>query len=208
MESDQKRVALRPAAVILVLALIVTLLLSALPTMDAAAVTCKFKHTVVAGDTITYIGQLYQVDWQEIAKANNISAPYTLAVGQILCIPSGTEPPNTTGGKKDGKVPTLDVVPSLGHIFVAVENFAPKTPYYVRLYANRVNLSYRIGNFTTNKEGDWSGWFKVPGFMPRFDEMQVCVKNTWTDAVSCDKYQDPSAQLLYVIGKTCAKEGR
>lgn len=207
MVSDQKRIALRPAAVMLVLALIVTLLLSALPTMNAAAVTCKYKHTVVAGDTITYIGQLYLVDWLEIAKANNLSAPYALQVGQVLCIPYGTEP-EATKTTKDGKTPTLDVVASFDHIFIAVENFAAKTPYYVRMHARSTSLTYRIGNFTTNKEGDWSGWFKVPNYMPRTPEMTVCVKNTWTDAVSCNKYDDPVAISAIYSGKRCPKEGR
>ena len=65
----------RALSVLLVLALCV----GALPVPASAAspaspllVTCKFKHTVEPGDTLIYLGELYNIDWREIAKANDI----------------------------------------------------------------------------------------------------------------------------------------
>ncbi|MFM8321408.1 MAG: LysM peptidoglycan-binding domain-containing protein [Chloroflexota bacterium] len=211
MESDQKQARLRPTVVIVCLMLAVSLLVSALPTMQASAVTCKFKHTVVAGDTLMYVANLYQADWNEIAQANNLQPPYAIAVGQVLCIPEGTKPGNSgtsTDTKKGKKEATLDVVSQMNHIYVSVENFANKTPYYVRVFNRTTGVSYRIGNFTTNKEGDWAGWFKVPGYMPRTVDMGVCVKNTWTDAVSCVKYDDSLYTLPVVLLSRCIKQGR
>ena len=52
--------------------LVLTILLSGLPQFQAAAVTCKYKHKVEAGETLYYISSLYQTNWEDIAKANNL----------------------------------------------------------------------------------------------------------------------------------------
>jgi hypothetical protein len=219
MVSDQKQAHMRWLAVPVSLMLLLSLLMSALPQSNAFAVTCKYKHTVVAGDTVMYLGDLYQINWLKIADANNLQPPYALAVGQVLCIPEGSSAANsntnsnnngnTNTTKNKGGTPKLDVVNQLGHVLVSVENFTPKTPYYVRLYMRPSNISYRVGNFTTNKEGDWSGWFKIPPFMPRYAQTSVCVKNTWTDAVSCVSYNDDLAGIpVNLLVTRCRKEGR
>jgi len=49
------------------------------------------EYIVQAGDTLSLIAEKYQVDWEEIAAANNLEAPYSIAVGQKLIIPGITE---------------------------------------------------------------------------------------------------------------------
>ncbi len=220
MESDQKQTRIRWFAILLSLMLLLPLLMSALPQTEAFAVTCKFKYTVESGDTITYVGNLYQIDWTEIADANNLSAPYALAVGQVLCIPGGTKPDgigtvvpnsnnnNSSNTKKGKTTATMEVASQMNQLLVSVENFAGRTPYYVRLHSSRTGISYRIGNFTTNKEGDWTGWFRVPTYVPRYPDMTVCVKNTWTDKVSCVKYKDEIYSVPAALRTRCPKEGR
>ena len=208
MESDQKNKQIHPKLVLLSVVLLLTLLVSALPQMPAAAVTCKFKHTVEAGDTIHYLANLYSVSWEEIAEANDLLPPYTITVGQVLCIPGGTEPATTNKDKDTDKEPKLDVVPQLSHVYVSVENFAPKTSYFVRIFARNMDVSYKIGVFTTNKEGDFADWFNIPSYVPRSADMGVCVKNAWTDAVSCVKYDEPYSEGGILIPISCDKEGR
>lgn len=41
-------------------------------------------YTVVAGDTLSGIGQKTGKNWQDIARINNIKAPYTIYPGQVL----------------------------------------------------------------------------------------------------------------------------
>jgi hypothetical protein len=208
MDSDQENKRIQPKLVLLSVLLSLTLLVSALPQIPAAAVTCKFKHTVEAGDTIQYLANLYSVGWEQIANANDLLPPYTITVGQVLCIPGGEKPASTTTEKKKGKEPTLDIVPQLSHIYVSLENFAPKTSYFVRVFPRTYNVSYRLGVFTTNKEGDVADWFKIPAFVPRSKNMGVCVKNAWTDAVSCVKYEEPFVAAGVFLGRICSKEGR
>jgi LysM repeat protein len=185
-----------------------TLLVGAIPQTQAAAVTCKFKHTVQPGETITYIANLYQTDWEDIAEANSMQPPYTIVVGTVLCIPEGEKAGNATPSSTKGAAPVLSVVPGLGHVMISVENFPKKTSYYVRVYPGGGDISYRIGHFTTNKEGDFTDWFNLPGFIPMDAKMGVCIKNVWTDAVSCVRYDNPTPYLDTVIAARCSKEGR
>lgn len=45
------------------------------------------RYVVKENDTIESIAELYQIPANEIIKANNLEAPYTLEVGQVLSIP-------------------------------------------------------------------------------------------------------------------------
>jgi len=44
-------------------------------------------YTVESGDTLYAIGNKLKIDWEEIAKANDLERPYNLKVGQKLKIP-------------------------------------------------------------------------------------------------------------------------
>lgn len=58
-------------------------------------------YTVVAGDTLSGIGQKTGTDWKQIAAVNGIGAPYTIYPGQVLRLPGGSTPapaPAPSGG--------------------------------------------------------------------------------------------------------------
>ena len=213
MRIDQERTrSSRLLTTVIGVILVFALVLAMLPTSTAFAVTCKFKHTVQAGETLIYLGYIYQINWYDIAEANNIGAPYVLTVGQKLCIPGGVKPSETTGtgttgSSKKGEA-TLTVVPSVGHILVSVENFPKKTPYYVRIFPRGNPVSYKIGHFITNKEGNFTDWMLVPGYVPRSPQMTVCVKNMWTDATSCVTVDDTYTQLTWFSGSSCPKNAK
>jgi LysM repeat protein len=225
MENEANKTQFRPVVIFFSLMLALALVVSAIPQGPAAAQNCKFRHTVEAGDTISYVANLYQIDWQQIADANNLQPPYVIAVGQVLCIPGGTNPgtgntndntntnananDNGNGNGNNAGGPTLTVTPGFNNIYIAVENFKPRTSYYVRVFPRGVNgVSYRIGNFTTNRSGDFADWFKLPNYVPRSLDMGVCVKNVWTDAVSCAKFDDVAPFLDALVRIRCSKEAR
>jgi putative chitinase len=56
-------------------------------------------HTVKSGETLSSIARRYGTTWQAIAKANNLSNPNNIYVGQKLKIPSasGDSSGGTTG---------------------------------------------------------------------------------------------------------------
>jgi LysM repeat protein len=196
----QKRTS-RFSVVVISMILAVTIMVGVLPQSEAAAVTCKYKHTVQTGETLMYISSLYQIDWEKIAEANNLTQPYTIAAGQVLCIPYGENVTNTTTTKK-GKEPKVTIIPSLGNVLVAVENFPKKMSYYVKVTPMGYSTSYHIGHFTTNKEGDFTGWFNIPKSVPLTAYMELCIKNVWTDSVSCFTYTDPYIVPVYLY-PTC-----
>lgn len=53
----------------------------------APAATSQANYTVVANDNLSTIGARLGKNWQDIARANNIPAPYTIYPGQVLIIP-------------------------------------------------------------------------------------------------------------------------
>ncbi len=162
----------------------------AFPGATAFAAECRYHYKVQAGDTIQYVANLYNIGWKKIADANGLGAPYAIAPGQNLCIPGGERPAEDRPGKPRSN-PTLDVQGSLSDFTVTVTNFPGRTSYYVRIIPSGGAVSYRVGGFTTSHDGDFSGAFPLPLFARRTRTMQVCVKNVWTDAVSCEKFIDP-----------------
>lgn len=41
-------------------------------------------YVVLSGDTLTGIGAKLNIDWQDLARWNNLHSPYTIFIGQIL----------------------------------------------------------------------------------------------------------------------------
>jgi len=52
-------------------------------------------HTVKKGDTLFSIGLEYGYDYKEIARANNISPPYVIRIGQVLKLDSLKDSPDS-----------------------------------------------------------------------------------------------------------------
>lgn len=213
MNSERIRTMSGPGVRAVGLLLLLALVAAAFPVSSVSAATCKFRYNVQPGDTLIYVGALYQVDWRDIAEANNLGEPYVISAGQRLCIPGGVKPDGTTTtttttSEDSSTEPALVVVPDASHVLVSVENFAPKTSYFVNIFPRSYPVSYRLGQKRTNKEGDFTEWFRIPNYVPRTYEMAVCVKNTWTDAVTCVKYQDPYYALLMLVPRCNVKKSR
>jgi len=60
----------------------------------------EINYTVVKGDSLWKIGNMYGVKWLDIAKLNNIKIPYIIKPGEVLRIPiSGTSTDFKVGDK-------------------------------------------------------------------------------------------------------------
>lgn len=73
------------------LALILAVSVMGFAAQPAQAASCAFYHTVSWGQSLSWIGSYYGVSWTAIASANNIHSPYTIFVGQQICIPTGAQ---------------------------------------------------------------------------------------------------------------------
>ncbi|MHB1132753.1 MAG: glucosaminidase domain-containing protein [Chloroflexota bacterium] len=49
-------------------------------------------HTVFDGDTLLDVAEMYDVEMEEVAAANELREPYALALGQLLIVPGGRPP--------------------------------------------------------------------------------------------------------------------
>jgi len=191
----------RPLFRTISLLLALAVLVSLFPQMSVqAAAACKFHYKVQAGDTLIWIAQAYSTDWQSIAEANKLTEPYVLTVGQSLCIPDGTKPSGpvatttTTGtstGTKTSK-PTMTVAAGIDSVYLKLEHFPKYIVYYVDLKPRSTNYgSYRIARVRIPKSGGYEDWIKVPNWVPDSRVFTLCLKNVWTDAISCLDYDNP-----------------
>lgn len=65
-------------------------------TPEAEATAEAVVYVVGAGDNLSSIAAQFDLDWQDIAAANNIPAPYTIYRGQRLVIPGVSPTPQPT----------------------------------------------------------------------------------------------------------------
>jgi LysM repeat protein len=170
----------------------------------AQAATCSQNHTVVAGDTLSALSVTYNVSIAEIAAANNLTEPYTLFLGQELCIPGAaqtasstpsataspsttattTETANTTSSKDPGMTVSIE-----GNLLTIVTtNLTTTSSYYVKVapyYVRSTPKWVKIGFLRTKKEGAVSKTFKLPKDVRGANSIQVCLKNATSDDMLC-----------------------
>jgi LysM repeat protein len=184
------------SAKVLSVFLALALLVSVLPTGSAAAQTCSNSYVVVAGDTISGIALKYGTTVEAMAAENNLSEPYTLIVGQSLCIPSSatgtgstttTSTTSTTTSTTTKKVPTISVIRYNNYLSIEMDNYTKNTTYYITLdrslrdYGGRT----RIGRIRTNKEGSGGMYYKLTRGWREEDLLYVCFKNVRNNSASC-----------------------
>lgn len=172
---------------VLVLALLATALPAPMPVL--AADNCAKKYTVVAGDTLSKIALANNITVAELAAANNLKEPYTITIGQVLCIPASSTTTSTSG---DTTTTTTSSGPSLTAsrdgrlVTVTIKSFPTQTMFFVRISEGRRNpVAYRLGYMKTKKSGDLSKTFKLPKELWNVSYFTVCAKNTTTDALLC-----------------------
>ncbi len=173
--------------------IIAALLVSVLPqfTQVASAQTCSKKYTVVAGDTLSSIAAKYNTTVQALADLNDLTAPYVLSVGQVICLPStakeitATPKPGTSSSK-----PTYDmsVTRDGTRITLKVASFPANSNFHVRVgeYLKRSGWS-RIGKMKTNKSGSGEAIYGIPQGLRRSPTYYICLKNQVTDKLVCSK---------------------
>lgn len=172
--------------------LTLALIAGALPQVAMAApapsttVTCVKYHNVESGDTLSAISVKYDVSIAELAAANNLKEPYTLFVGQRLCIPGSTTSTTTTTttAKKTGWTATREG----NYLVISVTNFPKKANYYVKIKKGTLAVKepwVKIGILRTKKNTDVTRYFKLPKNFTEPALFTVCIKNAKTDAVQC-----------------------
>ncbi len=157
-------------------------------------------YTVVSGDSLWSIAQKYpQVTWQEIARCNQIVAPYTIYPGQVLCIPQIVpSPSNRCICPKQG-----DYTVVAGDSIYTIAQKYPGVSWERIAYCNQILPPYTIYpgqvlcipcpyHTVVAGESLWSIATKYQGV-------------TWQEIACCNKISSPytiyPGQILYIPAK-------
>jgi spore germination protein YaaH len=160
------------------------------PVMAAVNVTCAKYHTVASGDTLSSISVTYDVSVTEIASANSLTTPYTLYLGQQLCIP-GTAATTTTTTSSTPKN-TWIVERDGNNLVINVANFSKNAIYYVKIKKGHQGTDEpwtKIGTLKTKKNTDVIREFRLPKNFYNTPLITVCLKQVYSNALMCQPFR-------------------
>ena len=162
------------------------------PVLAAANVTCAKYHTVASGDTLSKISVTYDVSTTELAAANNLTAPYTLFLGQRICIPGTAATTTTTSSSPSSKKAAYTVARDGDSLVLNVANFPKKAVYYVKIKKGHQNTATpwtKIGVLKTKKNTDVIRSFRLPKSYYDTPLITVCLKQAYSDALLCQPFR-------------------
>jgi murein DD-endopeptidase MepM/ murein hydrolase activator NlpD len=182
-----RKLGFKALSVLLVLAILAAALpASVLAAPDAA--TCSTNYIVKSGDTLSSIALTYKVTTAELAAANNLKEPYTLYIGQALCIP-GTAPTSTssTSTTSNQKINATFTATS---VTFKLSGLTKNGRFTIkgRKYDRHDSSWYRFGHFKANKNGGGTVTLKLPRILREPGEIQICFKNATNDKVWCQRF--------------------
>ncbi len=182
------------------LLLVMALLAGMLPQVALAASppsvtqTCSKYHTVASGDTLSSISVTYDISVAELAAANSLTEPYTLVIGQRLCIPgSVTTTPDSTSTTSTTET-GFTVERQGNNLVITASNYPKKSNFYVKIKKGRLNSPepwLKIGRLGLRKNTEVTKTFKLPKSFYDAPQFQVCLKNAKSDAISCQSFVQP-----------------
>jgi LysM repeat protein len=152
----------------------------AMAASNAPTVACAKTYTVKQGDTTKSIAIKFGVPWGDIARANNLTQPYTITPGQKLCIPY-----------KKGTTPlkgTITMKATSDKLTITASNFKDTSGFFVKVKdAVTKNAPwYKIGSLLVSKtKNPKSTTFTLPKELKNAVVLSVCLKNVYTDDLTC-----------------------
>lgn len=162
------------------------------PATETPTPVCAGKHYIVKeGDTLYKIAAYFSADWQDIVDLNNMKAPYTIYVGQELCIPGYVDKPaaqataDIISGVYDPNKPVDFIILLSGgqEIQIQTINFPPKDMVRVRVGYTEPNWGngdrnpdwFILGDFGSLKETVTTATFWLPPYYTIYDKLWFCV---------------------------------
>ena len=142
--------------------------------------TCAKTHIVLKGETTASIANLYGMPWGDIARANNLTKPYTINPGDKLCIPY-----------KKGLTPlkgTITITAKADKLTIKASNFKDTFVFFVKAKDALANNApwYKIGGMTVTKGKQTQvTTFTLPKDLRGAALLSVCLKNVYTNDLTC-----------------------
>jgi LysM repeat protein len=201
MDTRQEWVAnvVKPACLVLLVAILI--LVSVLPqsvAVQAAApesarsakIACDRWYSVRSNDTLGKIASRFGVEPYQIVNTNKIGSPYTIYMGQQLCIPNPA-----VNAKQLKKLPkkylnqgaaSFNVTWDNDSIIIKPLNFPTKSRMLVKVddMSTPAVKWDKIGLFTS-KKSPAQYRIKLPRGMKDVHQLNVCLKDQRTDFLMC-----------------------
>ena len=170
--------------------LVASLLAALVPSAGLAASTdCSQRFEVRRGSTLAGIAKAFGYTAAQIVDKNDLKKPYTIYVGQSLCIP-----------KKSEKVPKVDSKyanapaawfvsgrTSNGQLIVITYNY-PKTTVKIKGYnsASSSHTIYNIGTLDISASGNNHAFrYKLPSALANASGLIICLKDQTSNNLQC-----------------------
>lgn len=161
----------------LAMVVVLSVFAAALP-QSAQAAVCEEEYIVKPGETIGKIAKKYDTTINRLAKTNNLTSPYALTAGQTICIPD-TSPASANA--------TWTPTYTNANITIEGSAFKKSWPLILKVRENDTSDWYKLGKFTSDKNGVVDESFKTPKDLLSKPSVMVCVKDAGTDALTCKK---------------------
>ena len=159
--------------------LVVGLLAGAFPNAAQAATTsCQATHTVKSGETLSQIARDFGVSLSRLAKANNLKSPYTLRVGQKLCIPVVA-----ANSSNFSWTPTYNGT----QIAIKGSGFKKLATFFVKAREKDKSAYEKLFTAVSDKNGNMSVKFRVPQDLRNKPALSICLKDNITNKLTCER---------------------
>lgn len=152
---------------------------------------CQTIYTVRSGDTLSKIAKRFDIKSYRIVKANDLTRPYRIHVGQQLCIPykavNADKLPDLSKryGNQGASYFNVRWVPK--GIAIKPVNFPKKSNFTVKLNdgEDRTGKWYKLGLLNTLRYDGKEAIFKLPKGLSREQGYTVCLKDRRSDVLHC-----------------------
>jgi LysM repeat protein len=161
--------------------LMLSFLAAAVPQPVLAAspnAVCDKTHVVQGGETIYKIAKTYSISVNRLAVTNNIEKPYTLTVGQSLCIP---------GRATGAALAVWTATYSNNKVTITGSSFKKEYLFIVRVRENDTTAYYKLGQVKTSKAGELKESISVPKELQQATALNICLKDAFTDVLVCKR---------------------
>jgi LysM repeat protein len=175
--------------ILVILALLTAVMPRELTAAALAKNTCEQTYQVKRGDTLQKIGERFGFAPNQIVYVNSLTSPYTIYVGQKLCIPEKVE---SSAPKIDSKFTNSTAAyftagRSGADILIYTYNY-PKTSVLVKARdANQTAKNFfTLGSINIAQTGNGRTFrVKTPVSLQKAKQLQICLKDLTTSYLQC-----------------------
>ncbi len=174
--------------VVLLILIFVSAPLAAPVSAASSEFSCVQYYTVGQKDTLNSIAKKFSVKFNDLVQANKLKEPYTIFVGQDLCIPKSSKI-GAVGTGSSGATPALSftVTHNKKGFVIRTSNFPEKSNFLVKVdnLATPAVEWVKAGRLVTKKDGSASFAYVLPNDLLSANFLHICLKNQRTDDLFC-----------------------